>query len=81
MNIEIRQTDDDTSYLDMNELSYVADPGQGGNVSSLQSKAKEFRPIRNAVMHTALISDEAKIKLKDVFNDIKARLKELLKNG
>jgi hypothetical protein len=65
----------------MSELSYVAEPGQGGNQSSLPSKAKEFRPIRNAVMHTALISDEAKIKLTSIFNDIKARLKELLKNG
>lgn len=81
MNIEIRQYTSDLNFLDMNELATVAEPGQGGNLNSLHHKAKEFRPIRNAVMHTALISNEAKIKLTSIFNEIKARIKDLLQNS
>lgn len=81
INIDIRQYNNDLGYLDMTQLAKVAEPGKGGVPSSLHDKAKEFRPIRNAVMHTALVSQEAKMKLTTVFNEIKARLKYLLKVG
>lgn len=81
MNIDIRQYSNDLNYLDLTELSHVAEPGNGGNLASLQSKSKEFRPIRNAVMHTALLTNDAKTKLTSIFNDVKARLRYLLKVG
>lgn len=81
MNIELRQYSSDLNYLDMNELAGIAEPGKGGDLNSLHHKAKEFRPIRNAVMHTALISNEAKTKLTSIFNEIKARIKILLQRN
>ena len=45
----------------------------------LSHKAKIYKPTRDAVMHTALISDEAKRVLTTVLDEIKARIRNLLK--
>ena len=63
-------------------MSYLANlvdkPRDGENQDlSLSKKAKEYKPVRDAVMHTSLITDEAKRKLTTVYDDIKARLKIL----
>jgi len=76
INIDIRRNNDDLSYLDMSYLVRSADTT--GTQNTLHNDAKEFRPIRNAVMHTALLTDEAKRKLTTVYENIKARVKTLL---
>jgi len=76
INIDIRRNNDDLSYLDMSYLVGSADTA--GTQNTLHNDAKEFRPIRNAVMHTALLTDEAKRKLTAVYENIKARVKTLL---
>ena len=76
INIDIRRNNDDLSYLDMSYLVRSADTT--GTQNTLHNDAKEFRPIRNAVMHTALLTDEAKRKLTTIYENIKARVKTLL---
>lgn len=80
ISIDIRQNDADESYLDMDGLANLVDkPHNGSNnyETSLCKKAKEYKPVRDAVMHTSLITEEAKRKLTTVYDDIKARLKNL----
>ena len=48
--------------------------------ASLSRDAQEYKPIRDALAHTARLTEEAKSKLNTVYNNIKARLKELLNN-
>lgn len=76
VSIDIRRYNDDLSYLDMSYLVGSAD--STGTHNTLHTDAKEFRPIRNAVMHTALLTDEAKRKLTSVYDNIKGRIKILL---
>lgn len=79
VNIEIRQRDDDLSYLDMTSLAWVVDP-QRGNTNTLTTDAKEYRPIRDALAHTALLTQDAKTKLTAAYLNIKARIRTLLSN-
>ena len=46
--------------------------------AALSRDATEYKPIRDALMHTALLTDEAKEKLNTVFQNIKGRVKTLL---
>lgn len=79
INIELRQNKDDLSYLDMSYLSKDADrPRSSGPTNSLVTDGKEFKPIRNAVMHTALLTPKAKQKLTTIYENIKERIKTLL---
>ena len=80
ISIDIRQNNADVCYLDMDGLANLVDkPHNGSNnyETSLCKKAKEYKPVRDAVMHTSLITEEAKRKLTTVYDDIKARLKKL----
>ena len=77
INIEIRQNNSELSYLDMQYLAKLVDR-QSSNQNCLPADSKEYKPIRDALMHTALLSQEAKIKLSSVFNNIKGRVKMLL---
>jgi hypothetical protein len=76
-NIDLRQNDSDISYLDMAPLANLVDK-QRGSQNCLATDAKEYKPIRDALMHTALLTNEAKIKLTSVYNNIKGRLKTIL---
>lgn len=76
INIDIRKIDDDLSYLDMTTLSKVVDNTGGAN--SLPNDSKQYKPLRDALMHTALLSDQAKMRLTTVFDNIKARIKNLM---
>ena len=77
MSISIRKNDDDKSYLDMDGLANLVDKGNEPN--RLSNKGKIYKPTRDAVMHTSLISDEAKRSLSTVLDEIKARIRNLLK--
>lgn len=79
INIDIRKTPVDACYLDMDHLADIVDkPKNGDNQEvTLRKRAKEYKPIRDAVMHTSLITPEAKSRLSTIHDDIKARLKKL----
>ena len=80
MSIDIRQSvyGNETEYLAMDDLAKVAEPGRGGAQCVLQKKAKDFKPIRDALMHTAFLTEAAKRRLTTVFDDIEARVNHLL---
>jgi hypothetical protein len=80
INIDLRQNNDDLSYLDMTYLAKAVDP-QRGTINTLDTDAKEYKPIRDALAHTALLTNQAKIKLTSVYENMKARIKALLSSS
>lgn len=76
INIDLRQNNQDTSYLDMAWLAKIVD--RPGTQNTLHNDGKQYKPIRDALMHTALLTQEAKDKLNTVRENIKGRLKSLL---
>lgn len=80
ISIRIRRDDGDLGYLDMKYLAYLADKQPHGQPPQavLGRDADEFKPVRDAVAHTALLTDQAKSKLTTVRENIKARVKWLV---
>ncbi len=76
VNIDIRKNNVDTSYLDMDGLAHLVD--NAGTQNCLPNDSKPYKPIRDALMHTALLTDEAKVMLTSIYNNIKGRVKTLL---
>ncbi|MFA4942857.1 MAG: ATP-binding protein [Patescibacteria group bacterium] len=77
ISIDLRKNNVDISYLDMKYLANLVDKTPGGQ-NPLPNDAKQYRPIRDALMHTSLLTDEAKRKLTTIYDNIKSRIKELL---
>ncbi|MFA5051352.1 MAG: ATP-binding protein [Patescibacteria group bacterium] len=79
ISFDIREHDDDLSYLGMDFLAKVVDGNlHQQNTASLVRDAVEYKPIRNAIGHTALLTEIAKQKLRLVYENIKGRLRKLL---
>jgi len=79
INIEIRRVKSDLSYLDMDNLANLVDkPKDRIKDPGLARDATEYKPIRDAVAHTALLTDPGKRKLATVRENIKGRVKTLL---
>jgi len=76
VNIEIRKNTSDLSFLDMPNLANLVD--KTGSHEGLPVDSKQYKPIRDALMHTALLTDEAKRKLTSVYDNIRGRLRKLL---
>lgn len=75
----LRQYNDDLSYLGMDFLAKVVEgSGSNQNSTSLVRDAIDYKPMRNAVGHTALLTDIAKGRLTLVYQNIKGRIKRLL---
>jgi hypothetical protein len=80
ISIEIRQVQNDLNYLSMDFLAYLVDKPQDLQKEACLSRdANEYKPIRDALMHTSLLTKEAKQKLNTTYGNIKARVKTLLK--
>jgi hypothetical protein len=79
INFDIRQYNDDFSYLGMDFLAKVVEGNSSHqNTASLVRDAIDFKPMRNAVGHTAVLTETAKNKLRIVFENIKGRIKTLI---
>jgi hypothetical protein len=79
ISINIRRNPDELSYLSMDDLANLVDkPEDRQNHAALVRDAIEFKPMRDAVAHTALLTDEAKRRLQTVRENIKGRIKTLL---
>lgn len=75
----IREGDDGLSYLGMDFLAKSVESHLAtADNASLVKDAVEFKPMRNAVGHTGLLSENAKSKLSLVRENIRGRLKKLL---
>jgi len=81
INIEIRKQNIGLSYLTMDDLANLVDKPQNiMKEACLARDAKEYKPIRDGLAHTALLTDSAKQKLTTVYENIKGRIKTLLSN-
>lgn len=79
VSIDIRRAANDLSYLAMDDLANLVDkPKDPLKEAGLARDAKEYKPIRDAVAHTALLTDAAKSKLATVRENIRGRVKTLL---
>jgi len=79
ISIDIRRKHTELSYLDMGPLANLVDKARDPNKQAALSRdAKEYKPIRDALAHTALLTDVAKSKLTSVYENIKGRIKTLL---
>lgn len=78
ISIEIRKVKNDLSYLAMNDLANLVDKKDPAKEACLARDANEYKPIRDAAAHTALLTDAAKHKLVTVRENIKGRIKTLL---
>ena len=65
----------------MNDLAYLVDKKDRIKDACLARDANEYKPIRDAIAHTALITDVAKNKLTSVYENIKGRIRTLLSSG
>lgn len=78
---DIRTSDDDMFYLDMGYLSNFIDKAADGQKDpALSRSAVMYKPVRDAVGHTSVITNIAKQQLSIEFENIKARLVKLLKD-
>jgi hypothetical protein len=79
ISIDIRKSPTDLSYLNMDHLANLVDKAKDPvKEARLSRDANEYKPIRDALMHTALLTDEAKRKLTTVYANIKGRVISLL---
>jgi hypothetical protein len=78
ISIKIRRTGGELSYLSMDDLANLVDKRDKITDACLARDAAEFKPVRDAVAHTALLTEEAKKKLATVRENIKGRVKTLL---
>lgn len=90
VSINIRQNNTglkgDLLYLEMQDLANLVDKvdPQDEDLSKragLSRDATEYKPIRDAMAHTALLTSDAKNKLTSVYTNIKGRLKTLLEKA
>ncbi len=79
ISIDIRANDGTLSYLSMDDLANMIDKTRQPLVESALSRdAREYKPIRDACAHTALLTATAKLRLSAVYENIKGRLRTLL---
>ena len=79
ISFKIRQGDDDLSYLGMDFLASTAErAGPKGGNKPLSLNAVAYKPVRNAVGHTGLLTTTAKSHLNVTYENIKARVKDLV---
>lgn len=78
ISIELRKKSTKLSYLSMDGLANLVDKKDPLKEACLSRDAKEYKPIRDALAHTALLTDKAKQKLITVYSNIKERIRALL---
>ncbi len=64
----------------MNDLAYLVDKKDPVKEACLARDANEYKPMRDALAHTALLTEVAKSKLTSVYENIKGRVNKLLTN-
>lgn len=80
ISIDIRHTGSELTYLDMDGLAHLVDKKPDGQ-ACLAKDGKEYKPMRDAVAHTALLTSQAKGRLTAVYENIKGRIINILQNG
>lgn len=79
VSIDIRRANVDLSYLSMDGLSNLVDKKDPMKEACLIRDAREYKPVRDALAHTALLTNDAKERLTTIYKNIKSRVDTLLK--
>ena len=81
ISFQIREGNDDLSYLGMDDLAFSAEGSKSTNKGqSLWSDARSYAPVRNVVGHTGLLTRVAKKHLSVTYENMKGRVKALLRH-
>lgn len=77
---DVRRSDQDLFYLDMTALACLVDkvPSDKPPTAGLSRSAIVYKPMRDAVGHTSLLTPVAKQQLTIEYENIKARLEKIL---
>ncbi|NHB70389.1 ATP-binding protein [Perlabentimonas gracilis] len=78
LSFDLRQSDDVLVYLDMDNLANMIEKVDPITQAGLSRDAKEYKPIRDAMAHTSLLTHNAKQRLNSTYENIKSRIKKLL---
>jgi hypothetical protein len=78
ISFEIRDNANSLHYLSMDHLANLADMHKEHKITALSRDAIVYKPIRDAMAHTAILTNIAKQSLNITFENIKARVKRLL---
>ena len=82
ISFDIRENTTELSYCAMDDLAYLADDETDKDKkASLRRDAIEYKPIRDAMSHTSRLTNAAKIRLTATYENIKARIIQLLNNA
>ena len=79
ISFELRKSEQDIDYLGMDAMAVVVEGSKSTTGASLWRDAIAYRPVRNAVGHTGLLTGVAKNHLSTTYENIKARIRNLLK--
>lgn len=84
LQFDIRSSDEDVDYLSMDALAVNSEGAkslseeEGGGPSPLWQDAISYKPVRNVVGHTGLLTQNAKAHLSLRYENIKARVRSLV---
>lgn len=81
ISIDVRKNNHDLYYLAMSELAALLDKQDRTKENSLHRDSYEYKPLRDPLMHTAQLTEIAKTRLTMTYENIKARLKEILRGS
>ncbi len=82
ISFDIRENDAELYYCAMDDLAYLADNETDKiKKASLRRDAIEYKPIRDAMSHTSRLTKAAKSRLTATYENIKARIIQLLNNA
>jgi len=82
LSIPIRKDESHINYLGIGDLvDLMEDTRTRSGTHSLLQDSRQFTPIRNALMHTSMLTTEAKLKLTTVFDNIKAKVINMVHLG
>lgn len=81
-NFDIRKKSDDVYYFGMDTLAEIIDKKKKGqnNLASLCRSSIFYKPVRDAVAHTSMITDDAKDRFSSEFKNIEARIIKLMED-
>ena len=74
----VRANEAELYYLDMADLANLIDKADNQKIASLSRSAITYKPLRDAIGHTSIITDNAKLQLSLTYENIKKRLGEIL---
>lgn len=79
---DVRSISDDLHYLDMTYLANLVDkvPNGSNKIAGLSRSAVVYKPMRDSVGHTSLLTPNAKSQLTTEYENIKARVAKLLQD-